>query len=284
MKRKLNTITSTIERQQKVTSNVMFMFAIKLLVIFLFTISCKESFDSVLYTNAGSVTKDFLLKTRNGYLLIDTGYTHHYNEFKIELKKLGIRISDIKYLLLTHHHDDHSGFAQKLIEETGAQLIVHYKAYPYLATGKPELKMKPLNKCTNLAFILFTSFIKKNKDHSFPPIFRRTQYKIIEEDDKHFLQKIGIDGTILHTPGHTDDSISIVLADGKTFVGDTAMNFLNICMCNHRPIYANDINQVYRSWKKLIKYGAKRIYTSHGPSFDAERLSVTMKKFKINKY
>ena len=49
---------------------------------------------------------------------------------------------------------------------------------------------------------------------------------IIEGDNDEFLKGIGIDGVILHTPGHTRDSISVLLSDGSAFVGDAAMNFL----------------------------------------------------------
>jgi len=52
----------------------------------------------------------YLLKCTGGYLLIDTDYEKYYARFEKKLANLGIAASDIKYLLLTHHHDDHAGF------------------------------------------------------------------------------------------------------------------------------------------------------------------------------
>jgi hydroxyacylglutathione hydrolase len=95
---------------------------------------------------------------------------------------------------------------------------------------------------------------------------------IINGDDSEILTKIGIDGKILHTPGHTEDSISVLLSDGKAFVGDAAMNFMNICRIKHRPIFVQDIEEVYKSWEKLAEYGAKTIYPAHGKPFSVEEL------------
>ncbi|MHC4604958.1 MAG: MBL fold metallo-hydrolase, partial [Planctomycetota bacterium] len=88
----------------------------------------------------------------------------------------------------------------------------------------------------------------------------------------NLLKGIGIDGVILHTPGHTSDSISVLLSDGSAFVGDAAMNFLRGTGVGHRPIYIEDINTVYESWRKLRERGARVIYPSHGRPFSATKL------------
>jgi glyoxylase-like metal-dependent hydrolase (beta-lactamase superfamily II) len=69
-----------------------------------------------------------------------------------------------------------------------------------------------------------------------------------------------------------------VLSDGRAFVGNAAMNFLNICRIKHRPIYAEDFEKVYESWKKIIEYGAKIIYPAHGKPFSGEKLELQLEK------
>lgn len=88
---------------------------------------------------------------------------------------------------------------------------------------------------------------------------------IVSGVDSRLLGSLGIDGQILHTPGHTHDSMSIVLADGRAFVGDLAMTLLSFCGCRSRPIYVTDLDQVYRSWQKLLDHGARLIYSSPAP-------------------
>lgn len=66
----------------------------------------------VLRINLG-ITNIFLTKYHHGYLMIDTGYSDDYLKFLKALRDLEIDINDIRYLFLTHHHDDHTGFAKK---------------------------------------------------------------------------------------------------------------------------------------------------------------------------
>jgi glyoxylase-like metal-dependent hydrolase (beta-lactamase superfamily II) len=243
--------------------------------------SNKALLDKYIYVQT-SFTKDFLLPCTGGYLLIDTSYPDRFCEFEEKLKEKNIDISEIKYILLTHHHDDHAGFAAELIRKTGARLIVHKDALPFLKKGIPEDTMKPLNWCTQACFSVFSIF-KKRADHGFPPFAVRKNDIIVTGDNSKILPAIGVDGTILHTPGHTDDSISVVLSDGSAFVGDLAMDLLNFCRCKQRPIYLNDIGQVYHGWQKLIENGAKWIYPAHGDPFSVDDLKSTMHDYPLKR-
>ena len=105
-------------------------------------------------------TKSFLLRCENGYLLIDTVYPGTYDLFAKGLKKHGVDIREIKFLLLTHHHYDHAGLAHQIIEETGARLIVHRNEVASLAEGAVRR-----SKCTSIwasvfwrIFCLFAKF------------------------------------------------------------------------------------------------------------------------------
>jgi len=215
-------------------------------------------------------TQCFLLKCTGGYLLIDTDYPKYYRRFERKLANLGIAISDIKYLLLTHHHDDHAGFATELVRRTGCRVIAHRNAVSALEEGKSEETSKPVNRRIRIVFSFYTLF---HKEFKFPPLRLSERDIVIECDNDSLLKGIGIDGVILHTPGHTRDSISVLLSDGSAFVGDAAMNFLRWTGVGHRPIYIEDIDTVYESWRKLRERGARVIYPSHGRLFSATELA-----------
>ena len=73
------------------------------------------------------------------------------------------------------------------------------------------------------------------------------------------LEKIGIPGQILHTPGHSDDSVSLLLDDGSVFTGDlTAPQYIGL----ENPDVVN------ASWRLLCDHGAKHVYPGHGPVRD----------------
>ena len=218
-------------------------------------------------------TRCFLLKCTGGYLLIDTYYPGYYGLFENKLSRLGIATSDIKYLLLTHHHDDHAGFAAELVRHTGCQVIAHRNAVSALEEGKSEESIKPVNRRIQIVMTFYMLFYMLfHKELNFPPVRLAERDIVIEGDNNSLLKGIGIDGVILHTPGHTRDSVSVLLSDGRAFVGDAAMNFLRWTGVGHRLIYIEDINTVYESWRKLRERGARVIYPSHGRPFSTTKL------------
>ena len=58
--------------------------------------------------------------------LVDTGVTASAAKVPVELKRLGRRIEDVRWILLTHGHIDHVGGAHALWEATGcrAQVVI----------------------------------------------------------------------------------------------------------------------------------------------------------------
>ena len=216
-----------------------------------------------------SFTNIFFIPCEGGWLQIDVGYPGDYETYLAEVTKIGINPSDVRYLLLTHHHDDHAGFLKEFTQKHDVVVILHEKALGGLARGASEEDMRPVNGCVNAVFSVFSVF---HGEFSFPPFMPRQKDLIISGDTGEILKGIGIDGVIIATPGHTDDSISVVLSDGSAFVGDVAMNFFGVCGIRHRPIYIKDIDQVYASWDHLKEFGATTIYSSHGEPFSASEL------------
>lgn len=224
------------------------------------------------------ITTCYLLRAEEGYLLIDTGYEKDYPKFRRALGRLSIASEQIRWLLLTHHHDDHAGFAARLVEETGCRLIVHTDAVEPLARGESLETMEPVNGCIKAVFGLFSIF---HGGFRYPPLSvgAADGGTIIVESDMKIPEETGISGRIIATPGHCGDSISVILNGGEAFVGDAAMNFLNFCRIHYRPIYVEDRHAVFRSWGKILDHGARTIYPAHGRPFPAEELVRSLKRF-----
>ncbi|MBD3189181.1 MAG: MBL fold metallo-hydrolase [Candidatus Heimdallarchaeota archaeon] len=221
------------------------------------------------------ITNIFLIEIGEGYLLIDTSIKNKYRTFQRKLKKMNISPSEINYLLLTHHHSDHVGFANRLLAETNAKLIVHQEEVPLLEQGKNQTEgVKGVN-----GLLRFVWNIAKKIAPGFPPVSSREKDIVIEQEE-YDLQEIGLDGKVLHTPGHTPGHISVILADGTVFTGDVIMNFLQFLGLQKRPLILYDQNEVMRSWDKILQYGAKTIRPAHGQPFKAEKLTKYIKKFE----
>lgn len=72
--------------------------------------------------------------------LIDTGPKNPDTLAALEagLAAQGVRIEDIQQIILTHHHVDHVGLAQTIVERSGAKVISHPFNLPYLADYEAE--------------------------------------------------------------------------------------------------------------------------------------------------
>jgi glyoxylase-like metal-dependent hydrolase (beta-lactamase superfamily II) len=68
------------------------------------------------------------------------------------------------------------------------------------------------------------------------------------------LKDLGIDGEIIYTPGHSEDSISLVLDQGFAIVGDL-YDLNSAALFNDKKI--ND------SWKKILSHNIKKICYGH---------------------
>jgi len=222
------------------------------------------------------ITTSYLIKGEKDFLLIDTGYTGDYPKFRRGLSKIGVLPEEISWLLLTHHHDDHAGFASRLVEETGCRLIVHRDALDPLSRGVSLENMEPVNQCVRMSFGLFELFHGK---FNYPPLHVSGENSVIVEEDTELPEETGINGKIIMTPGHCSDSISLLLESGEAFVGDAAMNFLNFCRIHYRPIYIENRKKVFLSWEKILDRGSRVIYPAHGKPFPADRLARSLKRF-----
>jgi glyoxylase-like metal-dependent hydrolase (beta-lactamase superfamily II) len=75
-------------------------------------------------------------------------------------------------------------------------------------------------------------------------------------DSRSLLATLGIDGELIHTPGHSDDSVSLLLDTGDVFTGD---------LTDPQLIGPEDPEVVIASWRALRDRGAKTVHAGHGP-------------------
>jgi glyoxylase-like metal-dependent hydrolase (beta-lactamase superfamily II) len=203
----------------------------------------------------------YLIQGRD-IVMIDGGMPKKLKRFKKELSKLNIRPDEIKLIVLTHSHFDHSGSAREIRDLTGAKIAIHECEATNVENGGMIIP-KGVNIWGKITQPLFFPIFKRIKIPKFRP-------DILIYENPISLVKYGIDGNIVHTPGHTSGSISVILDSGEAFVGCMAHNGLPFRLRPGLPIYAQDINAIKKSWKMLINRGVKIIYPGHGKPFRAE--------------
>jgi len=165
-------------------------------------------------------------------LLVDIGWPGTLGTMRAALQRNGILVSEIRYALATHYHIDHAGLAEEIKREGVSLLVIDVQspAIPIMKTW-----MKPA-------------------DH-YVEITDAGNVTITVGESRPLLAQLGISGQILHTPGHTDDSISLLLDDGSAFTGDLPPE--EFCWDNPRA---------EASWRLLRDSGATQVYPAHGPA------------------
>ena len=230
--------------------------------------------------NIGNIiANNYLLLTPKGWLAIDTGYAGGFRRFVNGLAAHSIDISDIKYIFLTHVHDDHAGFLGELMDATDAQLIVHRHSVERLLAGHNQR----IGGCPNILAKVFVEgmrLVGKGK-HEFPAIDVSKRATIWDGTAQPLLEE-DIPLKILALPGHTSDSIGLLSEDGELFCGDAAMN--GFPSVNRNIIWIENLDDYRNSWDRMIKAGARTIFPSHGkpfPSQDLEKYRPYLKKIVL---
>ena len=77
--------------------------------------------------NALGSVNVYAVVSADGLRLIDCGWNEPetYAAIVGELAQLGMQVSEVRELLVTHNHPDHIGQAERLIQEAGARLLLH---------------------------------------------------------------------------------------------------------------------------------------------------------------
>jgi glyoxylase-like metal-dependent hydrolase (beta-lactamase superfamily II) len=86
------------------------------------------------YVGASDVSS-FLITTRDGHILIDSGFEATVPMIREGVRKLGYRFEDIKILLNSHAHLDHAGGHALLKRLTRAQIVMSEADATLLAHG-----------------------------------------------------------------------------------------------------------------------------------------------------
>jgi len=77
-----------------------------------------------LYYVGSSGISSYLIATPAGHVVIDAGYESTVPIVEANIRKLGFKVEDVRYLLNTQAHYDHAAGFAKLKKDTGAQLVV----------------------------------------------------------------------------------------------------------------------------------------------------------------
>ena len=211
----------------------------------------------------------FLVITEYGFFLIDTGTKGYENKILKAITSRGMKLKNLLFIFLTHTHYDHAGCAAVLKEKTGAKIIVHNAEADKLINGFHRVPDG-----TNPFFRVISYMGKRVSKvyNKFQPVTPDITF-----DNELELAHFGMNGKIIHTPGHTSGSASLII-ENTAFVGDCLFNILHSIY----PPFANDEEVLLQSWKRLLDQDLAWYYPAHGKRLNREEVLKEYQK-KNNK-
>ena len=205
-------------------------------------------------------TAHLVLGTRG--VLVDTGCPGEEERILRGLRRYNVEPERLALVMHTHGHVDHAGSTRALQERLRIRTAVHGGDAGKLRAGHSG-ELNPLR---------FSSRVLKwYLNPRFPAV-----EPDLEIEEGYALEEFGIPAKVVHTPGHTPGSISLLFEDGRAIAGDLMMGgALGGLYHPAEPGYhyfAEDLPELRRSIRKLLDAGAKTIFLGHGGPLEAARV------------
>lgn len=218
--------------------------------------------DKVLTVNLGHFNT-YLIQTGDGHILVDTGMSGDDKELEEAFSEAGVNPKDVKLMIITHAHPDHVGSVARMKEMTGADILCHEYAASFIRAGKssPIIAHDLLGKLLNV---------------STPSKYQGVEPDIVFKEEFD-LRDYAINGKVIHTPGHTQGSVTIILENGEMLLGDLVRE---TDAKIHMGRFYEDKDTLIQSLETLAAYDAKKIYMSHGTFIDNKMLQQSIEDIR----
>ena len=164
----------------------------------------------------------YLLETADGLVLVDGGLRGHLAQLQSHLEGTGRSLTDIRAVLLTHAHLDHTGVVAAA-RQAGADVWVHERDAGALAgmrQAKPERALSAYL-MRRPASLRVLAHVARLGGFTSSPV---TDPRTVDGDRR--LTEVPGHPHVMTLPGHTPGSVGYLFADrGLLFTGDALVTY-----------------------------------------------------------
>lgn len=167
-----------------------------------------------------------------------------------KLQKNGVKIADIRRIVLTHAHEDHCGLAKQICDEAkNAEIYVHAWETGHLFGRLAGDEHKSLMLRAGVPLEIFRQMRESYKDMSLLTD-TLNESEFVELKDEMEIEFAGGVLKVLHTPGHTPGSCSFLREANRTIIaGDCVLKRFT-----PNPIVSPDPSDPNKRFKSLAEY------------------------------
>ena len=150
-------------------------------------------------------TNFYLIEDRGKLTMLDAGLPGYWEQLVLELKRAGRRLQDIDAVLITHHHPDHVGVAERVRQGAPARVYAHIADAPLISGRQRE---RPPNFLAQLG----RPFVFRYLVHSvMAGAARRAPVASLETFADGEVLDIPGRPRVIHVPGHTAGQCALLL-------------------------------------------------------------------------
>lgn len=206
----------------------------------------------------------FLIRTGQGLIVIDAGMPGYAPEVVKSIRALGLNPRDVKWILNTHAHLDHSGAIGQLKALTGARVAAMKQDVPALTTGTYPGD-------------------EANKDLAFPPV---KVDRVLNDGDTIRLGSAVLTAhrTAGHSPGCTSWSWTEVEKGRRLNVLESCSTSVALNRLVGRPSYPGILDEYRRSFAWFERQRADVFLAPHAERFDLERKRAALAAGGVNPF
>jgi metallo-beta-lactamase class B len=219
--------------------------------------------DNIYYVGSAGLSA-WLIKTPKGLILLDVGVPANADRVEKNIQTLGFNLKDVKILLNSHAHFDHSGGLAKLKVDTGAQMVASAGDKDALEEG------------------VYPGW-EQNHALDFPPV---KVDRVIGDGDKVTLGSVTLTARIL--PGHTAGATAYLMPVTEAGVRHEVIFFPSASVAANRlapnPQYPGIVADYRKTFARLKTIDADVYLAPHAEFFDLQSKRAAMGPGKPNPF
>lgn len=215
---------------------------------------------------SGEIVNSYLVEEAGSVTIVDAGVPSYWRLVPDALAKIGRSMADVRAILLTHGHADHTGFAERARQEQSWRSWVHEADAP-LARGEVANPTSSPGTPTRLRPIAgFLWFATRSG-------YWRTAHlgEVATFGDGATLDVPGAP-RVIHVPGHTPGSAALVFDSlGVVMTGDALVTYSVTSGRQGAQInpFTADRQQALASLDRLRGIDGHILLPGHGPAWAA---------------
>jgi glyoxylase-like metal-dependent hydrolase (beta-lactamase superfamily II) len=152
--------------------------------------------------------------------LVDTGRFGMGAKLLEMMRSGGVSGTDLDFVIVSHGHEDHDGSLAEIVDYTKARVKAHY-IYDRLIRYYPERAPTDVRK--NFPASCWRCFMPESFTSEHCIDYQRSRSGLKIESIKDSCHKLDGNTFAYHVPGHSPDSLAIVLGGEAILVGDTVL-------------------------------------------------------------